>query len=42
MRVFLSTRTAEFHKARLMESLGVRNMAELIKYAIRDGMSWSD
>jgi DNA-binding NarL/FixJ family response regulator len=34
----ISRRTAEFHKARLMESLGVQNMAELIQYAIRTGV----
>jgi DNA-binding CsgD family transcriptional regulator len=27
----ISRRTAEFHKARLMESLGVQNLAELIQ-----------
>jgi DNA-binding NarL/FixJ family response regulator len=34
----ISRRTAEFHKARLMESLGVQSMAELIQYAIRAGI----
>jgi len=34
----ISRRTAEFHKARLMETLGVQNMAELIQYAIRAGI----
>ena len=34
----ISRRTAEFHKARLMETLGVQNMAELIQYAIRTGI----
>ena len=34
----ISRRTAEFHKARLMESLGVKSMAELIQYAIRAGI----
>jgi DNA-binding NarL/FixJ family response regulator len=33
----ISRRTAEFHKARLMETLGVENTAELIQYAIRTG-----
>jgi DNA-binding NarL/FixJ family response regulator len=33
----ISRRTAEFHKARLMEALGVQNTAELIQYAIRTG-----
>jgi DNA-binding NarL/FixJ family response regulator len=35
----ISRRTAEFHKARLMEALGVQNTAELIQYAIRTGVS---
>jgi DNA-binding NarL/FixJ family response regulator len=35
----ISRRTAEFHKARLMESLGVHNTAELIQYAMRTGVS---
>jgi DNA-binding NarL/FixJ family response regulator len=34
----ISPRTAEYHKARLMESLGVHNTAELIQYAIRAGL----
>jgi DNA-binding NarL/FixJ family response regulator len=35
----ISRRTAEFHKARLMDTLGVQNTAELIQYAIRTGVS---
>ena len=35
----ISPRTAEFHKARLMETLGVQNTAELIQYAIRTGIT---
>jgi DNA-binding NarL/FixJ family response regulator len=35
----ISRRTAEFHKARLMETLGVQTTAELIQYAIRKGVS---
>jgi DNA-binding NarL/FixJ family response regulator len=35
----ISRRTAEFHKARLVETLGVQNTAELIQYAIRTGVS---
>lgn len=34
----ISRRTAEFHKSRLMEALGVQNMAELIQYALRTGV----
>ena len=35
----ISRRTAEFHKARLMETLGLHNTVELIQYAIRAGIS---
>jgi DNA-binding NarL/FixJ family response regulator len=35
----ISRRTAEFHKARLMEALGLRTTAELIQYAIRTGLT---
>jgi DNA-binding NarL/FixJ family response regulator len=35
----ISPRTAEFHKARLMEVLGVQSTAELIQFAIRAGVS---
>ena len=35
----ISRRTAEFHKARLMEALGIHNTAELIQYAIRTGVT---
>jgi DNA-binding NarL/FixJ family response regulator len=34
----ISRRTAEFHKARLMGTLGVQSTAELIQYAIRTGV----
>ncbi len=34
----ISRRTAEYHKARLMKTLGMQNMAELIQYAIRAGI----
>jgi DNA-binding NarL/FixJ family response regulator len=34
----ISRRTAEFHKVRLMETLGVQTTAELIQYAIRAGV----
>jgi DNA-binding NarL/FixJ family response regulator len=36
----ISRRTAEFHKARLMRALAVRNTAELTRYAIRTGVSY--
>jgi DNA-binding NarL/FixJ family response regulator len=35
----ISRRTAEFHKARAMQTLGVQNTAQLIQYAIRTGIS---
>jgi DNA-binding NarL/FixJ family response regulator len=34
----ISRRTAEFHKARIMEAIGVQSTAELIQYAIRTGV----
>lgn len=34
----ISPRTVEFHKYKLMESLGLRNSAELIQYAIKHGI----
>jgi DNA-binding NarL/FixJ family response regulator len=34
----ISARTAEFHRARVMKALGVRTTAELVQYAIRNGI----
>jgi DNA-binding NarL/FixJ family response regulator len=34
----ISTRTAEAHKARTLEALGLRTTAELVQYAIRNGI----
>jgi DNA-binding NarL/FixJ family response regulator len=34
----ISPRTAEFHKARVLEALGIHTTAELIQYAIRNGI----
>jgi DNA-binding NarL/FixJ family response regulator len=34
----IATRTAEFHRARIMESLGLQTTAELVQYAIRNGI----
>jgi DNA-binding NarL/FixJ family response regulator len=34
----ISTRTAEFHKARVLEALGLQSTAELVQYAIRHGI----
>ena len=35
----ISPRTAEFHKARLMQVLSLGNTAELIQYAVRQGLT---
>jgi DNA-binding NarL/FixJ family response regulator len=32
----MSTRTVAYHKYRMMEALGVKNSAELVKYAVRN------
>jgi signal transduction histidine kinase/DNA-binding CsgD family transcriptional regulator len=34
----ISPRTAEFHKARILEALGIRTTAGLVQYAIRHGI----
>jgi DNA-binding NarL/FixJ family response regulator len=34
----ISPRTAEFHKARILEALGIQTTAELIQYAVRNGI----
>jgi DNA-binding CsgD family transcriptional regulator len=34
----ISVRTAEAHKARILEVLGLRSTAELVQYAIRNGI----
>jgi DNA-binding NarL/FixJ family response regulator len=34
----ISSRTAEFHRARVMKVLGIRTTAELVQYAIRNGI----
>jgi DNA-binding NarL/FixJ family response regulator len=34
----MTTRTVAYHKYRMMELLGTRNNAELIKYAVRNHM----
>lgn len=35
----ISSRTVEFHKYRMMEILGLHNQADLIQYAIRQGIA---
>lgn len=34
----ISTRTVEFHKQRLMELLNLKNNADLVRYAVKQGM----
>ena len=34
----ISTRTVEFHKYRMMEDLGIKTVAELVKYAVKHGI----
>ncbi len=34
----ISVRTAEAHKARIIEALGLNSTAELVQYAIRNGI----
>jgi len=41
-RLFISPRTAETHRARLMRKLGLQNHTELILYAIRRGLIPAD
>ncbi|MCC7486658.1 MAG: response regulator transcription factor [Burkholderiales bacterium] len=40
-RLDISARTVEFHKYRMMETLGARSNAELIHFAIKHGISGS-
>lgn len=37
-RLFLSSRTVEMHRASMMRKLGLRNHAELIRYAVKRGI----
>lgn len=39
-RLFISPRTAETHRARVMRKLGIRNQSELIFFAVRRGLLW--
>ena len=34
----ISPRTAELHRSRMMDKLGLRNQTELVRYAVRRGM----
>lgn len=38
----VSVKTVEFHKSKLMEQLGMHTTAELIKYAITQGLVYAD
>lgn len=38
-RLDVSVKTVETHRARIMERLGVRSVAELTKYAVREGLT---
>jgi DNA-binding NarL/FixJ family response regulator len=40
--LFISVRTAETHRARIMEKLGLRTRAELVRYALAAGMLAND
>lgn len=35
----VSTKTVEFHRARIMENLGIRTIAELTRYALAHGIA---
>ena len=37
-KLFISPRTVEVHRARVMQKLGLRNRTELIHFAIRRGI----
>lgn len=37
-KLFISTRTVETHRSNIMEKLGLKNLSELIRYAIRNGI----
>jgi DNA-binding NarL/FixJ family response regulator len=37
-RLHISPRTAELHRAHIMQKLGLRNRTELIAYALRRGL----
>jgi DNA-binding NarL/FixJ family response regulator len=35
----ISTKTVEYHKYRMMEDLGIKTTAELIRYAVKHGIA---
>jgi DNA-binding CsgD family transcriptional regulator len=36
--LFISTKTVDTHKAHILDKLGLKNTAELVKYAIKNGL----
>ena len=34
----ISTRTAELHRGRMLDKLGLRNRTDLVRYAVRRGI----
>jgi DNA-binding NarL/FixJ family response regulator len=38
VRLFISSRTVEIHRAKAMHKLGLRNYGELVRYALRRGL----
>ena len=41
-RLEISSRTVETHRANMMRKLGLRTLAEVIRYALRRGISSAD
>jgi two-component system response regulator NreC len=41
-QLFVSVKTVEAHKSRIMSKLEINNMAQLVKYAIRKGLTSLD
>jgi DNA-binding NarL/FixJ family response regulator len=41
-RLGVSVKTVEGHRAQIMQKLGIRSLAELTKYAIREGLTSAD